>query len=100
MRKFSIILGLLSLAVYLTSCSGSSQMGQTASPQSAMIFVTGGDAPLPSVLSFKITLNSLALSDGTNTVQVLSQPATIEFSQLLGLRTLVALNSVAPGTYK
>lgn len=103
MRKFSIILGLLSLAVWLTSCSGnSSQMGQTVSaqPQGAMIFVTGGDAPMPSVLSFKITLNTLALSDGTNTVQVLTQPTTIEFSQLLALRTLVALNSVAPGTYK
>ena len=64
MRKFSIILGLLSLAIYLTSCSGgNSQMGQaiSAQPQGAMIFVTGGDAPLPSVLSFKITLNTLAL---------------------------------------
>lgn len=103
MRKFLIILGFLSVSVWLTSCSGnSSQMGQTASaqPQGAMIFVTGGDAPLPSVLSFKITLNTLALSDGTNTVQVLTQPTTIEFSQLLALRTLVALNSVAPGTYK
>jgi len=101
MRKFLTILGFLSLTLWLTSCSGgNSQMSQTASTQSAMIFVTGGDAPLPSVLSFKITLNNLALSDGTNTVQVLTQPATIEFSQLLGLRTLVALNSVTPGTYK
>jgi len=100
MRKLFTILGIVSLTLWLMSCSGGSQMSQTASPQSAMIFVTGGDAPLPSVLSFKITLNALALSDGTNTVQVLSQPATIEFSQLLGLRTLVALNSVAPGSYK
>jgi len=30
----------------------------------------------------------------------LTQPTTIEFSQLLALRTLVALNSAAPGTYK
>jgi len=100
MRKLFTILGIVSLTVWVTSCSGGNSQSQTASPQSAMIFVTGGDAPLTSVLSFKITINTLALSDGTNTVQVLTQPATIEFSQLLGLRTLVALNSVTPGTYK
>jgi len=52
MRKLFTILGIVSLTVWVASCSGGNSQSQTASPQSAMIFVTGGDAPLTSVLSF------------------------------------------------
>ncbi len=61
--------------------------------------MTGEDAPLPSVLAFNITLNSITLNNGSADVTVLSTPQTIDFARLLGLRTLVAFNTVPAGTY-
>lgn len=92
---------IFALLFLLASCGGggsqTSTTTQSATP--GMVFVTGSDAPLPSVLAFQITVNSLKLSDGANTVELLTEPATLEFSRLLGLRTLMALNSVNPGAY-
>ena len=69
------------------------------SSQQASVFITGEDAPLPSVLAFNVTLNSITLNNGSTDVWVLSSPQTIDFARLLGLRTLVAFNTVPAGTY-
>ena len=57
------------------------------------------DAPLASVISFHATLQALSATDGTTTVDLLTQPQDIEFARLSGLRTLLDLKSVAPGSY-
>lgn len=71
--------------------------GAAAAPGS--VAVIGTDAPLGSVLAFKITFTGLTASDGTNTVSLIGQPQEVEFARLNGLRTLLALQSVAAGTY-
>jgi len=102
MRRLYI--GLLSLALLSTAifvaCGGGSQSTSTNPVTNpGTVYVTGSDAPLASVVGFQVTLQSITLSDGTNTVSALSQPTTVDFARLLGLRTLLGLNQVAPGTY-
>ena len=91
---------LATLAVIIASavigCGGGGASNNLTSTQSASVFVTGGDAPLPSVLSFNVTLTSLKL-DGTT--ELLTAPTTVDFARLLGLRTLLGFNTVPAGTY-
>jgi len=63
------------------------------------LFVVATDAPLPSVLSFQVTLTGMTLSDGSQSVAVLPEPQAVEFARLLGLRTLLSLSEVPAGTY-
>jgi uncharacterized protein YdeI (BOF family) len=83
------------LASALIGCGGGSGNNMT-SAQSASVYITGGDAPLPSVLAFNVTLTSLKL-DGTT--ELLTSPTTVDFARLLGLRTLLGFNTVPAGTY-
>ena len=64
------------------------------------MFVTGTDAPLPSVVGFRVDIMGLTLSDGTSTpVSVLNGTQTVDFARLNGLRTLLDINSIPTGTY-
>jgi hypothetical protein len=100
MKRFLPVVFLLLLTVTTIACGGGSSSSTDAkSAQQASVFVTGEDAPLPSVLAFNVTLNSITLNNGSTDVPVLSAPQTIDFARLLGLRTLVAFNTVPSGTY-
>jgi hypothetical protein len=83
------------LASAIIGCGGSNNPVNQA--QSASVFINGGDAPLPSVLAFNVTLTSMKL-DGTT--ELLTAPTTVDFARLLGLRTLLGFNTVPAGTYK
>jgi Domain of unknown function (DUF5666)/Domain of unknown function (DUF4382) len=97
MRRLIFIATLaLIVASALIGCGGGGSSNNLTSTQSAMVYVTGGDAPLPSVLSFNVTLTSLKL-DGTT--ELLTTPTTVDFARLLGLRTLLGFNTVPAGTY-
>src|SRR5271154_5253392 len=100
MKRFLISTGLLGLVLSLVACSGtsSSTMPPSGNPQ-AQVFVTGEDAPLPSVVSFYITINSITLNNSSGNVTVLSQPETVDFGRLIGLRSLLGFNTITPGTY-
>jgi hypothetical protein len=87
---------IFAFAFALTGCGGGSNNNLT-SAQQASVFITGGDAPLPSVLAFNVGVNSLKL-DGTT--ELLAQPTTVDFARLLGMRTLLGFNTVPAGTYK
>jgi len=84
------------LASALVGCGGGGASNNLTSAQSANVFITGGDAPLPSVLAFNVTLTSLRLDGGT---ELLTSPTTVDFARLLGLRTLLGFNTVPAGTY-
>jgi hypothetical protein len=97
MKKFLGIVLLLALAAMGVGCGSSSP---TASSQPGNVFVTGEDAPLASVVGFNLTINSITLNGSNHTsAQVLSTPTTVDFARLLGLRSPLAFNSVAAGTY-
>ncbi len=97
--SFWLVLSLLALLSLGCGGGGSNPATTMSVTQSGTVFLTGSDAPIPSVLAFQITIDSLTLSDGNNSVAVISSPTTVEFSRLLGLRTLLALNSVPVGRY-
>ncbi len=101
MKRFILCAGLLALiALTFAGCGGgpASSAGPSGS-QSAAVFVTGEDAPLPSVASFYITINSITLNNSSTNATVLSQPTTVDFGRLMGLRSMLGFNTVAPGTY-
>lgn len=93
----------LTAALVMASCGGGTVM--TPPPPSGnnaargTVFVVGTDAPLGSVMAFKITFSGLTASDGTNTVSLTGAPQDVEFARLNGLRTLLALQSIPAGTY-
>jgi Domain of unknown function (DUF4382) len=98
MKRFFSLAGLLALALTFAGCNGvSNPSSQTQN--SAQVFATGEDAPVSSVVAFNITINSITLNNGTTTAQVLSTPTSVDFGRLVGLRSLLGFNTVAPGTY-
>ena len=105
MRRFCAITFLLALAGLTIACgvSGSSNSGNGGNggggSQSQPVFITGEDTPLPTVVDFNITLNSITLNNSSGSVTVLSTPTTVDFGRLIGLRSLLGFNKVTPGTY-
>lgn len=100
MKKYLALAFLLALSLMGIGCGSSSSSSQNSTAQSAGIFVTGEDAPLSSVVGFNLTLNTVTLNEqGGSTATVISTPTTVDFARLLGLRSPLAFNSVAPGTY-
>jgi len=101
MKRYLVCTTLLALiALTFAACGGGSSSSNNNSGNSqAQVFVTGEDAPLPSVVSFYITINSITLNNSSSTQTVLSTPTTVDFGRLMGLRSLLGFNTVAPGTY-
>ena len=97
MKRFFAFALMLGLSLMGIGCGSNSH---TTLSQSASVFVTGEDAPLSSVVGFSLTLNSVTLNaQGGTTATVISTPTTVDFARLLGLRSPLAFDAVAPGTY-
>jgi len=94
----SASLALLGIAVACGNSSSSSQT-EAQNDQQGRVFVTGEDAPLPSVLAFNINLDKITLSNGLTSFTVFSTSQAVDFARLLGLRTLVGFSAVTPATY-
>jgi hypothetical protein len=98
--KWSIALLFLIPAVMVSGCGGGGSMTTPVQAQNGSVFVTGTDAPLPSVVSFHVDITGITVSDGTNSpVSVLSNTQTVDFARLNGLHTLLDLNTIPAGTY-
>jgi Domain of unknown function (DUF5666)/Domain of unknown function (DUF4382) len=65
----------------------------------AHVFVTGEDAPVSSVVAFNITINKITLNNKTTSVVAMNTPTAVDFGRLVGLRSLLGFNAIAPGTY-
>ena len=99
MKWFS---GMVLVAMMVASGCGGGASSATQTPQqpSGTVFVSGTDAPLPSVLSLQVDITGLTVSDGTNPpVSVLNGGQTVDFARLNGLHTLLDLNTIPAGTY-
>src|SRR5579871_2680226 len=89
------------LATLVVGCGGNSTSTPPQQMQSGSVFVTGTDAPLPSVVSFQVDITGLTVSDGVNPpVSVLNGTQTVDFARLNGLRTLLDINTIPAGTYQ
>jgi Domain of unknown function (DUF4382) len=93
-------IAVLALVAAASGCGGGASNTMSTQPQSGSVFVTGTDAPLPSVVSFQVDITGLTVSDGVNPpVSVLSGTQTVDFARLNGLHTLLDLSSIPAGTY-
>jgi len=99
MKRFVQILTLALLAITMIGCSTSSQNSDPNPNAKPAVFVTGEDAPVSSVVAFNITIDKITLNNSSTTATVLSTPTAVDFGRLVGLRSLLGFNTVAPGTY-
>jgi len=105
MRRLTFCLFFILLFTLATFSGCSSGSSSPTAQQNGMVSITGQDAPIPSVLSFVVTIDSITLGTGlsngtvTGAQSVLSSPTTVDFARFVGLRTLLGLQSVPPGTY-
>src|SRR5207244_11504433 len=83
---------------FLSGGGGVSYSPMTAA-QSGTVFVTGTDAPLPSVVSFQVDITGITVTEGKNTQSVLSGTQTVGFARLNGMRTLLDNNTIPDGKY-
>ena len=98
---------LLVLSTFLALCGltmvgcggGTSSTTLTTTPQAGAVFVTGEDAPLPSVVSLNLTINSVTLTGMNNSPQLVSSPFTVDFARLVGLRAPLGFSAVPADTY-
>jgi hypothetical protein len=104
MKRSWLFCGLLAfLSISLSGCGAgnmsSASQSASSTPAAAALFVTGEDAPVSSVVAFNITINKITLNNSSTTVTALSTPVAVDFGRLVGLRSLLGFNSIAPGTY-
>src|ERR1700687_2011796 len=84
----------------LVGCGGGNgSTSLTTNSQSGAVYVTGEDAPLSSVVSLNLTINSITLTGANNSPQLVSSPITVDFARLVGLRAPLAFNAVPADTY-
>ena len=77
----------------LAGCNGSSNSTGPA-------FVVGTDAPMASVASFQVQIQSVELTDASgNTASLVNGTPTVDFARYNGLQTLLDMNDVPTGTY-
>ena len=100
MKRFCALTATILLAtLMLVGCASNSSTPNPGQSQPGNVFVTGEDAPLPSVVGLDITINSITLNGKNNSPQVVSAPTTVDFARLLGLRSPLAFNSVPADAY-
>ena len=100
MKRFLVLSALVALCgLSLVGCGGGSGTTLSSNPQAGAVFVTGEDAPLPSVVSLNLTINSITLTGASNSPQLVSSPITVDFARLVGLRAPLAFNAVPADTY-
>lgn len=95
-------IGIPSLAAVALLMAGSG-FASAAAPaaKTGETFIIGTDAPLASVASFSVQIQSIdAVNTSTGVSQpLLSGPQTVDFARFNGLQTLLDINQVPVGTY-
>jgi len=92
---------LLAAAFVVAGCS-TGVLSTTTNPaaETGASFVVGTDAPMASVVSFSVVLQSVTATDANNnTVSLISGTPTVDFARFNGLQTLLDMNDVNAGTY-
>src|SRR5271165_6234171 len=88
------------VAVGCSSGSATGSSGTTPVTQTAPAFVVGTDAPMASVTSFAVQIESInAIDAGGTPTSLISGTPTVDFARFNGLQTLLDLNDVPVGTY-
>lgn len=92
------LIALMTAGCGVTNVSSSDSSGGSSSSGEA--FVIGTDAPVASVVSFQVQIESVDAIDASgNSTPLLSGTPTIDFARYNGLQTLLDMNNVPAGTY-
>jgi Domain of unknown function (DUF4382) len=98
-KKRSSSLLVLALVALLAGCGGG-MSNPAVQPQSGTVFLTGTDAPLEGVVSFKVDITGMTVTDANhNSQSVTTGTQTVDFARLNGLHTLLDINTIPAGTY-
>ena len=98
-RRWLSAVSALALTALAAGCGGGTQQIQQQQ-QSGTVFISGGDAPMPSVVSFKVTISGISVAaTGGMPITVTNGPQDVDFARLNGLHTLIDLNTIPAGTY-
>lgn len=95
-RLFALSVALALTALSLIGCGGSTKV---STPQAGAVYVTGEDAPLASVVSLNLTINSITLTGAKSSPVLVSSPITVDFARLVGLRAPLGFSAVPADTY-
>jgi hypothetical protein len=100
-RALFSTLSLAAIAFLVLGCgSNSTPTSISSQTQTAPAFIVGTDAPLPSVVSFAVQIQSIdAITSSGTSVPLLSGTPTVDFARFNGLQTLLDMNDVPVGTY-
>src|SRR5580658_7423371 len=93
---------LMAAALMAVGCSigSTGSTSTTTAAETGPSFVVGTDAPVASVVSFSVPIESATASDDSgNTVSLVSGTPTVDFARYNGLQTLLDMNDVAAGSY-
>ena len=95
---------LAAVALVATGCSSGGGSSSTTPVTPTVVtgpsFVTGTDAPMASVVSFAVQLQSVeAIDSEGNGHPLISGTPTVDFARFNGLQTLLDMNDVPVGTY-
>src|ERR1700677_4878206 len=98
----SLIISLLSLSVatLLAAGCGNSMSSAATAPGATTgpAFIVGTDAPLASVTSFAVQVQSIdAIETNGTSVALISGSPTVDFARFNGLQTLIDMNDVPAG---
>jgi hypothetical protein len=100
-KRFKLAIPLLTIAVLaLAGCGAGTMTSTIQSANTGPVFVVGTDAPLASVTSFAVQVNSVVLTNSSgSTSSLISGTPTVDFARFNGLQTLLDMNNVPAGTY-
>jgi hypothetical protein len=96
------VVALTAVAFLVAGCSSVNSMSSPVTPAAVQgpSFVVGTDAPMASVVSFAVQIESITATDqNNNTVQLISGTPTVDFARFNGLQTLLDMNVVNAGSY-
>jgi len=96
------IVALAAAACFVAGCNSGTSGVSTVSTATSTgpAFVVGTDAPMDSVTSFAVQVNSINAIDASGaSVPLLSGTPTVDFARYNGLQTLLDMNDVPVGTY-
>jgi hypothetical protein len=94
------LLSLSCLAVFSLLAAGCGGGSTPATGTPGPSFVIGTDAPMSSVTSFSVVVQSVNAIDASGkSVSLVSGTPTIDFARFNGLQTLMDMNDVPAGTY-
>jgi hypothetical protein len=94
------VLALCIIAVLCVGCGTTATTTSNSQAVTAPAFIIGTDAPLPSVTSFSVEIQSIdAVTSSGTSVPLLSGSPTVDFARFNGLQTLLDMNDVPVGTY-